>query len=443
MWCVTDLRSTASLAVLISLSVLLLLLTTSCSRSPDAFSQSSTLFLHHVIEGRYPHGHISSQYAADIDRDEFLDIVIRSGKSGPPEIAWYQNPLGQKGKVRAAWRKIRISRDGYPSGAYSSGTGLLVYDINRDGRQDVITGAYVEGIGNGLFWWESPENPFTEAWKRYLIAAPNIETKEEYAPHDLRMADIDLDGREDLIIGGSSHQGVYWARIPKKPTTLTSWPLFRVDAPRKFAFAGLAVGDIDQDGRTDIVRSDVWYQSTGPITEPRWQPHLYGLINVPPSNLELFDIDRDHYLDIVVASGHNAEDGEVIWYKATADPTRPWLPHRIAKDLAAPENLIVMAGDSPSTIFVLTAELDFQNKAEKRKVVLYQTTTATTPDWTETVLYQGHNFHMLRAADLDNDGDLDFYGASFEEKNGFAHVDWFENLSTTQRDSIKNLHRGS
>jgi len=404
-----------------------------CSHQARNISTPYVSYVHHSIEDKYRNGHISTQYASDMDGDGFLDIVIRSGKSGPPEIAWYRNPLRKTREDNITWEKIRISNEGYPKGSRSSGTGLTVFDIDRDGRPDVITGANVRGIGKGLFWWKSPTNPFTDVWKRYLIAAPNLETGEQYAPHDIRIADIDQDGMKDLVIGGSSNQGVYWTRIPEDPTRPDSWNLFRIGPPRGYAYAGLAVGDIDSDGRNDIVHANVWYRADGPLKQPHWEPYFYGLINVPPSNIELHDIDKDGRLDIVVASGHNPKRGQVVWYKSRRDPTRPWRPHRISEFLAAPENLVVLDTVDGSSVQVITAELDYQNRKRIRRTYLYIPKNDPKGKWKKSILYEGRNFHMMKKADLDNDGDMDLYAASFQERNGYSHIDWFENRAVSEK----------
>jgi hypothetical protein len=409
-------------------AAVLLLGTPACSAREGGEQAQNSLFAHRSIDGQYRDGHISAQYAGDIDGDGYADIVIRSGKSGPPEIAWYRNPLADESAPKDGWEKTTIATDTYPSGSMSSGTGLVLHDVDGDGRLDILAGAGVEGVGNGLFWWRCPKDPVAGKWDRFLIAPPNRSTGEEYAPHDILIADIDQNGVDDVVIGGSSNQGVYWLRIPSDPTKTNQWRLQQVGGPRGYAFAGTDVGDIDGDGRLDIVRSDTWYRAIGPVDAPRWEANLYGLVTMPPSNIVLHDVDGDDRLDIVVASGHNPSRGEVYWYKSPSDPARPWWPKKIGQGLAAPENLVVFAG-TDGRVEVITAELDFANRKKKERSVVWFTSDTLGEEWVGVVLYTGKNFHMMRAADLDNDGDLDLYAASFAEKNGRAHVDWFENIA--------------
>ena len=385
-------------------------------------------FRHHSIDSKYPFGHISATNAGDIDGDGYLDIVIRSGKSGEAEIAWYKNPMNKQEK-NAKWQKYRISDDAYPSGGHSSGSSLLVHDVNRDGKPDVITGAKVQGIGNGLFWWESPKDITSDNWTRYLIAGPDHESGEEYAPHDMQITDIDQDQINDLVVAGSSNQGVYWARIPVDPKKSESWKLHRVGRPRGSAFSGLAVGDIDNDGRVDIVHADVWYQSSGLAAEPHWKPHPYGLINFPPSHVALHDLDGDDYLDIIVSSGHNGSQGSVVWYRAPKNNGTLWPHSFITQGLAAPENLVVLEDQNLGGLVIFTAELDFLNLKEQRLALVFSLSDINTNTWEKNILHKGKNFRMMQMAYLDNDEDMDLYAVSFTEADGYAHVDWFENIS--------------
>lgn len=404
-----------------------------CSCTGD--KGKSTPFVHHSIVPKYLNGHISAQTVADIDNDGFLDIVIRSGKSGKAEIAWLRNPLAGDSGQRS-WKKFIISHAAYPSGQKSSGSGIIVTDLNGDGRPDIITGAKLEGIGNALCWWECPKDVKNGLWKRNLIKAPDKRTGEEFAPHSIILHDINLDGSNDLVIGGSSNQGVYWMRIPKDPHNSSSWNLLKIGGPRGFAFAGLAVGDIDRDGRPDVIRSDMLYRASGPLETPVWIPSLYGLQNVPPSNIVLYDVDEDGWLDIVVSSGHNFSEGYVAWYKIGTDPGKHWQAYPISRKLRAPENLVLLDWNNDGKPEVITAELRFSFFRGARCFMYSFTGSENT--WHEIMLDKNRNYHLMGSADLDKDGDVDLYAGSFEERNSYAHLDWFENTLITQSKQGSN-----
>lgn len=408
---------------------------------------SDPLFLHHAVDSTYAGGHISSQAAGDIDRDGFIDIVIRSGKSGPGEIAWYRNP----GRWGAVWTHHVIAKVAYPDGPWCSGTGLALHDIDGDGRLDVVAGAKDEHGLRGLFWWRCPasapirasaDHSVTRAgvgrmpnrdgasgipspWARFPIAVDRGRGEEEFPPHDIHFSDLDADGRQDLVFSGSSAQGTWWAPVPRAPRARLLWTLHRVGPPQGQAFAGMDTGDMDGDGRVDIVRSGVWYRSVGPLHDPRWQENAYGLVNEPPSNVVLFDTDGDGRLDIVVASGHNPRVGEIVVYESRGQKPGHWRSHRIAQNLFGPENLVVWRDSSG--VEIVTAELDFRHHRAGRRRVIRLTRAAGTSRWIRHRVYTGPNYHVMHGADLDNDGDLDLYAGSFTEPDGLAHVDAFEN----------------
>lgn len=54
------------------------------------------------------------------------------------------------------------------------------------------------------------------------------------------------------------------------------------------------------------------------------------------------------------------------------------------------------------------------------------------------MLDKNRNYHLMGSADLDKDGDVDLYAGSFEERNSYAHLDWFENTLITQSKQGSN-----
>lgn len=168
-------------------------------------------------------------------------------------------------------------------------------DINRDGRGDVLLGASTEG---SFTWWEQPAD-LNKEWTRHLIAM------ERGATHP-RAVDVNRDGRLDVIASAGHGTGVMWFEAP-------DWQKHTIDAAIRDAHA-FDAGDLDGDGDTDaagcsfsqkIVR---WYENRG---DGRFQPHDIDLAQ-EAYDLKIKDLNQDGKLDILLA-GRSANN--VVFYR--------------------------------------------------------------------------------------------------------------------------------
>ena len=127
-----------------------------------------------------------------------------------------------------------------------------ILDVDGDGAPDHL-GAYAKGA---VFWLENPKQPKTEGWNYRIVddAFNGI--------HCLLAGDVDLDGKDDLIVNnfdpcGAHADSILWFPIPKKPLNpSTSWqgyPFAMESAHGGSHYMGL--GDIDGDGAIDLLAS--------------------------------------------------------------------------------------------------------------------------------------------------------------------------------------------
>jgi hypothetical protein len=113
----------------------------------------------------------------DVTGDGRGDFILRDGwleaPARPYEDEWIWHP------DFSFWRGCSIP--------------VLVADINRDGRSELIVG---NGHGYGLSWWEQIlDGAGNRTWKEHLIDPLNSQF------HDLQWIDIDGDGQCELITG--------------------------------------------------------------------------------------------------------------------------------------------------------------------------------------------------------------------------------------------------
>jgi hypothetical protein len=135
-----------------------------------------------------------------------------------------------------------------------AGFPILGYDVNDDGKMDVI---YGQGHSYGLYWLEQKPGPGGKrTWAKHTIDESFSQA------HALVLADIDGDGQMELITGKRyrGHSGndpgsydplvIYYYKIDRKSATFTRYPV----SVNGTAGAGtqFVVADLDGDGDLDL-----------------------------------------------------------------------------------------------------------------------------------------------------------------------------------------------
>jgi len=152
---------------------------------------------------------------ADLNQDQRLDIVTF-------EASWRIVWLEQPADLGMPWEIHTIGKD-FPD----SPIALTLFDINEDGRLDLLTGGYSQeprdrdaenpGLmhrGAGLWWLEQPENVNT-AWIRHSISRRSRGMFDILEP-----IDMNKDGLMDFVgTRGNSNEfdGVFWLEQRRTP----------------------------------------------------------------------------------------------------------------------------------------------------------------------------------------------------------------------------------
>src|SRR5437764_8988386 len=221
---------------------ILLLSVLSALSAAASLSAQQVSFLPHDIN---PAAEYPACGVMDVNHDGKLDIV--SGGF------WYEAPTWKKHFLR----EVEVIRGRFDD--YSN----LEMDVNADGWTDIISVNYRSA---SIFWIEHPgekikTDPETP-WTKHLIDNPGpMETG--------RLYDIDGDGRLDILPNGTTF-AAWYELIQEKRTgdrgqrtggvavgpgaAGNHGPRFiRHDLPIEIAGHGVGFGDINRDGRGDIV----------------------------------------------------------------------------------------------------------------------------------------------------------------------------------------------
>ncbi|UBM61035.1 VCBS repeat-containing protein [Marinilongibacter aquaticus] len=226
---------------------------------------------------------------ADLNHDGLKDIVAG--------YFWYEAPNWTR-------HNFAPSPTFDPRKEYSNSFLNFGMDVNLDGWDDVVI---IDFPGKPAFWFENPKGENVEQWQTHIIADSVGVSNESPA-----FIDINGDGRLDILCGDMEKKQIVWLEAPKRKGD-TQWlrhPLSAENVPGTERFShGIGWGDINGDGKKDVVVADAWFENNGDLDGGNWVCHQ-TMISEPCSHMQVLDLDGDGLNDVISASAHRLG----IWY---------------------------------------------------------------------------------------------------------------------------------
>ncbi len=231
----------------------------------------------------------------------------------------------------------------------------------------------------------------------------------------LAAADLDGDGDLDITnadIRDKSHSSLYW--FENDGEGHFERHLIWGDEPGWFERH--AVGDINQDGRPDVVIVNnqageiVWFKNPGKRIREAWHRHVVTLGQAHAYDVTLADFDGDGDLD-AASSGYTSN--EVCWYQNPGAERSEWV--RLVIDRRMLEARTISAGDvdGDGRIDLLATAVGIRNRPPEggndSQVAWYRNTArAGKVTWEKQMIDRnGRAAVHGHLHDLDGDGDLD------------------------------------
>ena len=176
-------------------------------------------------------------------------------------------------------------------------------DVNEDGWPDLIN---FDFPGKEVYWLENPQGA-DMLWKRYLI--------DSVASNESPMVvDIDGDGKKDLVYGNEKMGQMFWVSpsLKAKKVTWTRKAISEKNAKGVGLFShGMGWGDINGDGRKDVMIRGGWWEAPKDFQTSPWVFHEADL-GESCAQMLTYDFDNDGDADVVSSSAH--EYG-IWWYE--------------------------------------------------------------------------------------------------------------------------------
>jgi hypothetical protein len=352
-------------------------------------------------------GYSETAAVADLNNDGKPDII--SSESWYEAPKWIKHPL----------REINFTRN------YIDNFTDMPFDVDGDGWTDIIQFGY---FSHNIVWLKNPGKA-GGPWKVTEIDSPG---PTEFALH----VDLNNDGKAQELL-----PELYQPNLP------LAWYEFQngkfvkhVVASRNFGH-GIGVGDINGDGRNDIITPQGWLEAPVDVHAPGewkfhptdWDQHplpAAGHNDPPPTAtrsqfgfMYVLDINGDGRPDVLTSFAH---DYGVVWFEHTADDH--WIQHTIDNtwSQAHASQLIDINGDGQPD-FVTGKRFFAQNgidPGQREPIGLYwyefrrvapTAATATAPgnggvEWIRHIIDYGSRMGggmEIVVTDIDGDGDLD------------------------------------
>lgn len=385
-----------------------------CLPGPDAARADEPRWKQHAINAR---SEFEAAAAFDVNGDGRRDVV--SGDT------WYEAP---------SWTPHHV-RDLPKIGTYYNCFATLPMDVDADGRTDYVTVGY---FSKNVGWVRNP-GPDAAGWVYHDIDLPG-------SSECAALVDLTGDGQPEVL--PNTVNTVTWYELEKAGKT----PVWKKhDLGTAAAGHGVGSGDVNGDGRVDLLTPKGWFEAPADPRNGTWAWHPEWQLGTSGIQILARDVDGDGLSDVVWGNGHALG---LFWLKQvkSAGGERTWTRGVIDEHVSTPHTLTWADLDGDGKAHeLLSGKRVYAHEVEPGDTdaswIAWFTYDRAAGKWVKHTVFQGEPARnapdpksglrsaqkdfppgtagtglQIEAVDIDGDGDGDLLCP------GKSGLYWFENL---------------
>ncbi len=273
--------------------------------------------------------------------------------------------------------------------------GLAIADFDGDGRNDIAVSIYTHGTGNHLTVWRNISTP-----AEVQLESP-LDFPTGTGPEGIAAGDLDADGKVDLVVANAGNSTV---TVLRNTSTVGSISFQNASTSSLATPHQIAIADFDVDGKPDVVVTSnsgrsvsVFHHGPNPA-QIAFDSRTDFSLGTFPNHLAVADIDGDGRPDILVPL---SDTNNLLIYRNTSSPGTVQAAAQAPVPTAAiPDGVATgdLNGDGKLDVVVSERGVD-------KLAVFTNSSTAGTFSFAPSEFDTGAGPNFVVVGDLDQDGE--------------------------------------